>query len=286
MGEDFLFGLGLFNREGRTRALLHGDTAACGTRNNDCLARSHKERKQGEPMRILTDVIDTKTLFRAGELKPSVILMTSAMLLAIHRSFGSIEFGKILFPSASDLAAPSFMFVCAFVLLGLIPFVMVALIFRDPIQDYGINLGDWKMGLRLTSVLFPIIGSTLLFPASQTAEMRAFYPFDKDAMSSVSVFIQLELTRGIFFYTAWEFFFRGFMLFGLRRYVGDWLAICIQTIPACLWHIGMPTGEIISSIAGSILFGILAIRTRSILWPFLLHYFIGVGLDLFIVVTS
>jgi membrane protease YdiL (CAAX protease family) len=96
----------------------------------------------------------------------------------------------------------------------------------------------------------------------------------------------LEAPRGALFYTAWEFFYRGFMLFGLRRYVGDWLAICIQTIPQCLWHIGMPTGEILSSIAGGILFGIMALRTRSILWPMLLHFSIGVFLDLFIVLRT
>lgn len=114
--------------------------------------------------------------------------------------------------------------------------------------------------------------------------MIDYYPLDKGAGESVFSFIQFEFLRIIFFYTAWEFFFRGFMLFELKRYTGDWLAICIQTIPSCLWHIGMPAGEIFASILGGILFGVIAIKTNSILYPFILHVLIGVTLDLLIII--
>ncbi len=237
-------------------------------------------------MKIPVDILDMKTLFRSEEIKPTVILLVSAFLLTVHRYFGSMEFATRIFPWHSSLNAAIYMFTSAFILLGLIPFALTVFIFHEQPKDYGLKLGNWKLGLALTAILFSIIAGALLFPASQTIEMKSFYPFDKGAGASVTAFLQLEIPRGLLFYTAWEFFFRGFMLFGLRRYVGDWLAICIQTIPSCLWHIGMPTGEIFSSIAGGILFGILAIRTKSILWPLLLHYLIGVGLDFFIVMTS
>ncbi len=115
--------------------------------------------------------------------------------------------------------------------------------------------------------------------------MRAFYPFDARALHSAAAYLRLEAARGALFYPAWEFFFRGFLLFGLRRSVGNGMAVCIQTIPSCLWHIGLPTGEILGAAVGGILLGILALRTRSILWPFLLHLLIGAGLDLMIVLS-
>jgi membrane protease YdiL (CAAX protease family) len=170
------------------------------------------------------------------------------------------------------------MFLTAFLLLGALPALVVSG-FGERLRDYGVQLGDWKTGVKTILILFPVIAAALLYPASQTAEMRAFYPSDPRLAP-------LEMARGALFYTAWEFFFRGFMLFGLRKYVGDWLAICIQTIPSCLWHIGCPTGEIVASIAGGFLFGLMAIRTKSIVWPFLLHFLIGVGLDVLIVVTK
>lgn len=236
-------------------------------------------------MRTLLNILDLRASIGTGELKPTVILLMAALVPVIHRYFGSVEFAVRWFAPVSESLPAIFMFATAFLLLGIVPFGVLVLGFREPLSEYGLRLGKWKEGLGVVAVAFPIIALAMLYPAAQTAEMRAFYPFDKSAGLSAISFLQFELLRGMFFYTAWEFFFRGFMLFGLRRYVGDWLAVCIQTIPSCLWHIGMPTGEIISSIAGGVLFGLMALRTRSILWPFLLHYAIGVGLDAFIVLT-
>lgn len=237
-------------------------------------------------MKTLLNILDVRTSVGAGELKPTAILLLSAFLPTVHRYFGSIEFAVRSFSVLSASEAVLFMFTSAFFLLGLIPFFVVVRLFREPLKEYGLTPGNWKEGILLTAVLIPLIALTMLYPASQTEEMRTFYPFDKSIGSSLTIFLQYEFLRGLFFYTAWEFFFRGFMLFGLRKYVGDWLAICIQTIPSCLWHIGMPTGEILSSIAGGVLFGLMAIRTRSILWPFILHWAIGIGLDAFIILTS
>jgi len=236
-------------------------------------------------MKALINMLDLRAHFRGEDLKPTVILIIASLMPAIHRYFGSMEFAARSFARTASFEAAAFMFGAAFFLLAVIPLAVIVLVFHEPLKNYGLQLGNWKAGFMATALLFPLIAGAMLYPASQTAEMRAVYPFDMDAGASWMAFLQFECMRGALFYTAWEFFFRGFMLFGLRKHVGDWLAICIQTIPSCLWHIGMPTGEIISSIAGGILFGLLAIRTRSILWPFLLHVLIGAGLDFFIVIT-
>ena len=228
-------------------------------------------------MRDILRILDPRPEMDAGDRKATLLLMLSTLLVAAHRQFGSIQFAPRVWPGANALEAALYMFVTAFVLLGAFPAAVVAAR-GERWRDYGVQLGDWKAGVRAVAVLFPVIAIALLYPASQTAEMRAFYPFD-------ARLAPLEAARGVFFYTAWEFFFRGFLLFGLRKRVGDWLAICIQTVPSCLWHIGCPTGEIVSSIPGGILFGLLAIRTNSIVWPFVLHFLIGAGLDVLITVT-
>jgi membrane protease YdiL (CAAX protease family) len=234
-------------------------------------------------MRTTRDLLGVRGLVGANELKPTVILLFSATVLAVHRHFGSIEAGTRLLQPDNGLAAPLFMFAGAFLLLGVLPLALVVHLFRERPAGYGLCMGDWRTGLRSVGVLFPLITVALLLPGSQTAEMRGFYPFAPEAARSATGFAMLQVPRILLFYTAWEFFFRGFMLFGLRRSVGDWLAICIQTIPSCLWHIGMPSGELLSSIAGGILFGVMALRTNSIVWPFLLHVLIGVGFDALIV---
>ena len=233
----------------------------------------------------LSSILNPKQLYSRDQFKPTIILLLAAILPTIHVYFVSLKFAQDTFPGLTGFGVTNYMFFAMFILMGLVPAGIVLFIFKESLRDYGISIGDWRGGLPVTIFLTVIVAGVMLFPSSQMAEFRNVYPFDKGAGDSVFAFTRFELMRGLFYYSAWEFFFRGFMLFGMRKYVGDWLAICIQTIPSCLWHIGLPFGEIFSSIIAGILFGIIALRTRSILWVFILHYLIGVILDLFVVIT-
>jgi membrane protease YdiL (CAAX protease family) len=237
-------------------------------------------------MKHLLNILDPRSLCTSEQVKPTIFLIFAALVPALHRHLGSIEFARLTFPSLTEFGSVTYMFAAAFLLMGVLPFCVVHFIFRDSLKSDGLDIGEWQKALPVIAILFLLIAGILLYPSSQTAEMRSFYPFDKSAGGSIGLFLRLEILRGALFYTAWEFFFRGFLLFGLRKYFGDWGAICIQTIPSCLWHVGMPTGEIMASIAGGILFGILALRSRSILWVFLLHFLIGATTDFFIVMSG
>ncbi|MBS4033695.1 MAG: CPBP family intramembrane metalloprotease [Ignavibacterium sp.] len=234
-------------------------------------------------MKVLS-LLDFRWTIRSGEIKPGIILLASALIITLHRYFGSVEFAVQNYSEITSFYSAIFMFSTAFLMLGVIPFLMIKILFRDSLSEYGLSIGDYKSGFTFIVWLFPLITILLLYPSSNMQEMINYYPFDKQAGDSIFAFLRFELFRLVFFYSAWEFFFRGFMLFGLRKYVGDWLAICIQTIPSCLWHIGMPTGEIFASIIGGILFGVMALKTNSILYPMILHFLIGATLDFLIVV--
>ena len=234
-------------------------------------------------MKVLS-LFEPSWVVQKEELKPGIIILASTLLLTFHRYFGSSEFAVKTFPGISDYSAAAFMFAAAFILLGVLPLLNVKFIFKEPLAEYGFQLGDWKLGLKQIIIFYPLISILLLYPSSHTAEMINFYPLDSEAGNSIFSFLRFQFLRVFLFYTVWEFFFRGFMLFGLRRYVGDWVAICIQTIPSCLWHIGMPAGEIFASIFGGILFGAMALKTKSIFYPFVLHCLIGITLDFFIVI--
>jgi hypothetical protein len=85
---------------------------------------------------------------------------------------------------------------------------------------------------------------------------------------------QLILESGLDMF-AWEFFFRGWLLWTLgRKYGSD--AIWLQMIPFALLHIGKPEIELLSTVLGGAFFGILAWRTRSFLYGWLLHWFMMV----------
>jgi uncharacterized protein len=235
-------------------------------------------------MKIL-NALDLRWNIQIEELKPGIIILVSTLILTFHRYFGSSEFARNVFPGISDYHASLFMFTAAFILLGIVPLLKVKFIFKESLAEYGFQIGNWKTGVSQILILYPLISILLLYPSSHTQEMINFYPLDSQAGSSVFSFLRFEIMRVFLFYTVWEFFFRGFLLFGLRRYVGDWVAVCIQTIPSCLWHIGMPAGEIFASIFGGILFGMMALKSNSILYPFILHCLIGITLDFFIVIN-
>ena len=81
------------------------------------------------------------------------------------------------------------------------------------------------------------------------------------------------------YYVGWEFFFRGFMLFGLRETVGDANAVLIQAMASALLHIGSPASEAFGAILGGVLWGMLALRTRSIWSGLAQHFLLGWTLD-------
>lgn len=217
------------------------------------------------------------------DIKPAFILLGSAVILTLHRYAGSMEFAEKTFAGISSLYSSTYMFIGAFIMMGVIPMLIVKYVFKEPLSEYGISAGNPRKGFMYILILYPLITILLLVPSAGMSEMINFYPLDRNAGASTFTFLRFELLRLVLFYTAWEFFFRGFMLSGIRKFTGCWAAIFIQTIPSCLWHIGMPSGEISASIPGGILFGIMAFQTRSILYPLILHFLIGFTLDLLIV---
>lgn len=227
-------------------------------------------------------------LWTAEQVKSTAVLLSAPLLLAVQRYYGSMEFFKDHFGwmfrgSVEDVYAGLYFFFSVFVLMGLIPLIIIRFVFRQSLREYGLRWGDWRRGLVAIVVFLPPIAVLLLLPSSKIEAVRSYYPFVKSIQSNPGNFFLVEALRGLLFYTAWEFFFRGFMQSGLKPAFGVWPSILIQTTPSCLWHIGTPDAEIFGSIVAGIFFGWLAFRTRSIVYGFILHWSFGIILDLFII---
>lgn len=67
-----------------------------------------------------------------------------------------------------------------------------------------------------------------------------------------------------------EFFFRGFMLFGLENRFGKYSTI-IQAIPYMLIHLGKPWTEFYFSFFVGIIFALINLRGRSFMPSFIVH---------------
>jgi membrane protease YdiL (CAAX protease family) len=58
-------------------------------------------------------------------------------------------------------------------------------------------------------------------------------------------------------------------------------AVWLQAVASALVHLGKPLAETLAAIPFGLVFAVLAIRSRSLLWPILLHLLIGLMTDLF-----
>ena len=85
------------------------------------------------------------------------------------------------------------------------------------------------------------------------------------------------------YYVAWEVFFRGVLLFGLRNSLGVTGAMAFQVAVSVLAHADKPLAELLAAIPAGVLFGAIALRTRSVVYVVLIHYIIGVVVDVSVV---
>lgn len=233
-------------------------------------------------MKILQPILDA---FRGRQLKPTVILLLSSPLLLIWSYFGTPEFFAANFFSTSDPADAAIggaicHLVSCFVLMGLVPLLVVKLLFRERLRDYGLSIGIGVRTLRTFLILAPIFVLAGYIGARDPGVLEKF-PVNPYAGRSASMFALHTLTL-VSFYLGWEFYFRGFMLFGLREALGDTNAVLIQTLASALLHIGSPASETFGAILGGLLWGMLAFRTRSLLSGLGQHFLLGLSVDAFI----
>ena len=179
---------------------------------------------------------------------------------------------------------------------------LMAMLFvlRHEPADYGLQRGDARYGLRLSLALW--LGMLVVAGiASTLPSFRNYYVHNMlgawlngvgpvyDGISvHIPALVYYELAMGFYMF-CWEFFFRGFLLFGFAKTrLGPLGAVILQSIPFVLLHwsynagASKPSPEVLgSAIAGPIL-GILALRTRSFIYGFLCHWAVSLTFDLMI----
>ena len=145
-----------------------------------------------------------------------------------------------------------------------IPMIVIVFVFRESPKEYGFTLGDWKAGLLITFAGITLMAPIIWLLGSNNASMNGYY---NSLLANVPWATFLDLV-------GWEFFFRGWILFGYMRKFGP-DALWLQAVPFTLAHIRKPEVETFSTIFGGFAFGWVAWRTRSFLYPLLIHWFIA-----------
>ena len=147
------------------------------------------------------------------------------------------------------------------------------------LRDLGLRLGDHRFGLAAVAVCAPAGILLMALSSGQGSGLQGAYPWAGSAVGASLGVLLLWAACYALYYLAFEFFYRGFLLKLLVPTVGPELAVWLQAMAATLIHVGKPLAEVIAALPASLLFGVMALRSKSILYPALLHLLIGLALD-------
>lgn len=137
--------------------------------------------------------------------------------------------------------------------------------------NYGWKFSDWKKQLRLSLGLAAVMLPFLYFASRDTA-VRSGYGVWFPSAGGSALLVNLALLAVYLF--CWEWFFRGFLLFGLAQGWTWPVAIAVQAAMFGFAHAGKPQPEMMGAFAGGALLGFIAWREKSFLTAFLTHYWI------------
>ena len=223
------------------------------------------------------------------------VLLLGAMIIVSFQSFGSASFFERNFARHFDgwPKAGMYDFVYWFgssiAWLFMLPVLVIALMPRRRLRDFGFGLGDWRFGVRTAMALYAVM-LPVLAVASFRANFIEYYPMSGWVRDEISLyaaggsnahlasFVLYEMAYAAYF-IGWEFFHRGFLTIGLQPALG-WYAVFVVAIPFGILHVGKPMPEAYGAIIASVVLGWLAVRTRSSWYGFALHASIAITMDL------
>ena len=154
-----------------------------------------------------------------------------------------------------------------FILYFILPTLLIVLLYREPMANYGFQIGNWRAGLLWTAVGCAGMAIILWFIARSPAMQHYYQRLAPDGVGRLIFLNGVELF-------GWEFLWRGVLLFAFARAFGPGPAIFLQAVPFAFMHLGKPEVETLSTIFGGAAFGFVAWQTGSFLYPFLIHWFI------------
>ncbi len=218
-----------------------------------------------------------------------VVFVLATLLLIVFQYFGKPEFYRtsalaaLLKPTAerwlgaqAGLAPYAYWGVTSVLLRTVIPLTAVALLFRASPRDFGWR---WRGTLSHapTYIGLWLFMLPLLLAASTMPSFQAKYPFYRGAMAGGFTFWGYELAYGLQFMGV-EAFFRGFLTFSLFKKFGNY-ALFIMAIPYVMIHFNKPLPEVVGALVAALVLGVLALRAKSFIPGFFLHWAIGITMD-------
>ncbi|PKL76528.1 MAG: CPBP family intramembrane metalloprotease [Candidatus Melainabacteria bacterium HGW-Melainabacteria-1] len=225
---------------------------------------------------------DLDGLRRGLDVRALIICVVAALMLSLQHYFAQYNvlagWIKPYVPAGRIELVGSLLWCGAIVLLYmLLPMLVIKLLFKQKLSDYGWSLVGLRHHWKPYVIFFGIMLPPLLLAAS-TPAFQQMYPFFKYVATGWQYFLIWQLAYGLQF-LAVEFFFRGFLVFGLYPRLGFY-SVFVVVIPYCMIHFSKPLGESLGAIAAGIVLAYLALKNRSIWGGAALHWAVALTMDL------
>jgi membrane protease YdiL (CAAX protease family) len=157
--------------------------------------------------------------------------------------------------------------------------VAAILVLRGSFSDYGAGRPVTRSSWRPYGLLFAL-SAPFVIAASYLPGFQVKYPFyHLSEGESIWPYLAIFWVLYALQFVALEFFFRGFLLFGLAPRLGI-SAVFVMVVPYAMIHFTKPLAEALSAILGGTVLGFLSLKTRSVWWGAALHIAIAMSMDL------
>lgn len=184
---------------------------------------------------------------------------------------------SLIFPS--NLFGESFW--SSFFLFLLFPFLAIIFILKEPLENFGVSWGKPRVGIlwgSIAAAIFILIGFFLV----TKPELMDQLSLARGIAGSFWYFLFFELAIALPLHFFWEFFFRGFIQFGLEKKLGAYSLFLQAMLQSVLTLRGswLLSSLILSS---SLAAGLIARQSRSIFYSFIFSWIISVSLDIILI---
>lgn len=226
----------------------------------------------------------------------AIVLVTSAIALSVINFYakdwtwlpalvGRLGFGVAearLFDAFTTDPAWQFNGLALWTGVQLVAYVAMPLVairfMRMKVGDFGLRWrgigAHWKVYALLLAVSVPVVvwvsaseAFLVRYPFLDLAPGERLWPY----MTAWWVLYALQ-------FVALEFFFRGFMVHGLKWRMG-YAAVFVMIVPYNMIHFSKPFLEAMGAIVGGVTLGTLSLKTRSVWWGALLHIAVAATMD-------
>ena len=228
-----------------------------------------------------------------GDESTLVMCAGSALLVVSHYQGGTGYFRNVFgahFDGHPAFTALTYFywFGCSLLLYMIVPLLLSFATRGSFTRKYGLGLGDWKAGLTVSG-LFLLVMLPAVYFFQKTPMFAGQYPLagtsaymvaapNNTVTPSIPLFVAYEIGYCAYF-IGWEFLFRGWMVNALLPKFGRAGAVLFQVAPFAVMHLGKAELEALGSIVAGVALGILALRTRSFWYGFVVHGAVAVWMD-------